>query len=462
MGTGHASENNLPLLGDPTRSLMSEAQEYQLGRTWLRGLRGQTSILFDPLIQEYTESLVYQLASFSDLESPDLEIIVVNNQQINAFAVPGGVIGLNAGLFLHAQGEDEVSGVIAHEIAHVSQRHFARRYYESKKLNVAVLTAMLASMAVAIAGNAEVGMAGIAATQAGAIDAQLAYSRQNEREADRVGMRTLVAAGRDPDAMPRFFERMHNNKQFAGRPPEFLLTHPVTESRIADSRARARNLPSPPLTVSLHFLLTQARLNAVFIDKEDDAIAYFESHRHAANSLSRQASLYGLALSHLRAKEYDAAAQLMNKLSEDYPNELWYLIGKAEIALAQRQFELAEKHILRVLAISPRNYSASVLLSRLYLRRSQPAQAISTVQQLLNERRNEPHLWDLAADIYGNSGDHARALHAKAESSFLRGKNSMAFQQMEYALKEAGGDFALYSRLNGRLSHMKQQSETAL
>ncbi len=126
------ADDNLPVLGDPTAALMSADQEYRLGRAWLRSLRGQTSIMSDPMVQEYVESLVYRLASYSDLKEPNLDIVVINSRQINAFAVPGGVIGLNAGLFLDAESEDEVAGVIAHEIAHVSQRHFARRYLDSK------------------------------------------------------------------------------------------------------------------------------------------------------------------------------------------------------------------------------------------------------------------------------------------------------------------------------------------
>ena len=169
-----SANDDLPVLGDPTAALMSADQEYRLGRGWLRSLRGQTSIMSDPLVQEYVESLVYRLASYSDLKEPNLDIVVINSRQINAFAVPGGVIGLNAGLFLNARDEDEVGGVVAHEIAHVSQRHFARRYLDSRKMNTAVLAAMLASLAVAIAGDGEAGMAGIAATQAGAIQAQLA------------------------------------------------------------------------------------------------------------------------------------------------------------------------------------------------------------------------------------------------------------------------------------------------
>lgn len=454
-----SANDDLPILGDPTAALMSADQEYRLGRAWLRQLRGQTSIMSDPLIQEYVESLVYKLASFSDLKEPDLDIVVINSRQINAFAVPGGVIGLNAGLFLNAEDESEVGGVVAHEIAHVSQRHFARRYLDSKKVNTAVLAAMLASLAIAIAGDGEAGMAGMAATQAGAIQAQLAYSRQNEREADRVGMQTLVSAGMDPGGMPRFFERMHNEKQFSGDPPEFLLTHPVTESRISDSRARARNLPSPPMTVSPHYLLVQARLRAAFIQGDDQAISYFERYSNERSALALQAARYGLALSHLRANHFDLARSLMEQLAAQYPDELWFRLGLVEVAVDEEDFPRAIEEARRVLKISPDDYAASILLSKAYLRSKQPTLALPVLKPLLNKRPTDPQIWDLAADAYGNSGDRIRALHARAESQFLRGNDSKALLQMQYALQDAEDDFALYSKLSGRMKTMQRLSE---
>ncbi|MEP5230019.1 MAG: M48 family metalloprotease [Alloalcanivorax sp.] len=454
-----AADDNLPVLGDPTAALMSADQEYRLGRAWLRGLRGQTSIMSDPMVQEYVESLVYRLASYSDLKEPNLDIVVINSRQINAFAVPGGVIGLNAGLFLNADSEDEVAGVVAHEIAHVSQRHFARRYLDSKKMNTAVLAAMLASLAVAIAGDGEAGMAGIAATQAGAIQAQLAYSRQNEREADRVGMQTLAASGMDPGAMPRFFERMHDSQRFSGDPPEFLLTHPVTESRIADSRARARTLPPARLSVSTGFLLAQARLKAGFITSDDQAIEYFKRYSNERSALGLQAARYGLALSYLRANHYDQARELMQGLADQYPDQLWFHLGLAEVALDEGDYALTIQETEWVQKISPDNYAASILQSKAYLRSKQPEKALPLLKPLVHEHANDPHIWDLAADAYGNSGDTVRALHARAESQFLRGNDPKAQQQMRYALRDAENDFALYSKLNGRLREMQRLSE---
>ena len=234
----------LPDLGDASSAIVSPDQEYRLGRAWLRQLRAQVPLIHDPLIYDYLYNLVYRLASASDIERPDIALVVINNAAINAFAVPGGVMGLNGGLLLNARTEDEVGGVIAHELAHLSQRHFARGVERSQQNSWAGLAALLASIAIAATAGGEAGMAALATTQAASIDAQLRFSRANEQEADRIGMQTLVRADMNPAAMADFFEALQRSMRYYGDlPPEFLLTHPVTESRITDARARAAPWP---------------------------------------------------------------------------------------------------------------------------------------------------------------------------------------------------------------------------
>lgn len=448
--------SDLPQLGDPNLGVMSPDGAHRLGRSFLRSLRAQTPIMEDPLVQEYAESLVYRLASFSDIHEPDLAIVVIDTPEINAFAVPGGVIGLNAGLFLNAASDDEVAAVIAHELGHVSQHHFARRYVESKKMSKTVLVAMLASIALAIAGDGQAGMAGIAATQAGAIQSQLAYSRSNEREADRIGMQTLARAGMNPMAMPRFFEKMLERQRFNGEPPEFLLTHPVTEERIADTLARARNLPHPDTHPSLHYELVRARVQTHYFDSVEHARAYFTERLHTGSDNQQQAARYGLALTELRDNHYNKARQRMTALSQANPNELWYDIGLVQIDVADGAYPDAIRQGRQVLAINPQDYAASVLVSRAYLLSKQPAKAIPLLEPLLLKRPGDPLLWSLDADARGNSGDDAQAHRARAEKLFLDGHDEQAFKQMKYALHEAQDQFVLHARISARLDSMKK------
>lgn len=450
-----AYANGLPDLGDASSALLTPEQEHRLGRAWLRALRGQVPLLDDPLVQDYVEHLVYRLASHSDLKEPNLAIVVVNSQDINAFAVPGGVIGLNAGLFLHAKSEDEVAAVIAHEIAHVSQKHFTRRYADSKKINRAMLVGMLASLALAIAGDAEAGMAGVMGSQAAAIQAQLTYSRHHEREADRVGMQTLVNAGLDPHAMPAFFERLLKTQQFSGKPPEFILTHPVTETRVADSKSRARSLPRGERRDSLHYDLIKNRLQARFISDPKNAVAHFQKNYEEGSSNEQQALGFGLAVAAMRAKDYRLAASTLERLRQQAPNQIWYPLAAAENLALQKKYDEAAALAEQVLRVSPGHYGASII----YARNLVAAGDADTARQIL-ERLQWQHdtleIKRLFAKIWTDKKDKARSHMAHGELLFAQGEDDKAIQQMQYALKQSENDFALYSQIKSRLDTMQR------
>lgn len=235
----HGMADDLPSLGDASSSIVSPEQEHRLGRAWLGLLRGQVAQLSDPQLKDYVETSVYRLAETSQVQDRRLEFILINSPQLNAFAAPGGIIGVNGGLFLNAQTEGEYASVLAHELAHLSQRHFARGMEAQQRMQVPVMAAMLAGIVMAAAGAGDAGIATIAGSQAAAIQEQRRFSRQNEQEADRIGILNLEKAGYDPRNMPTMFERLMRQYRFDARPPEFLLTHPVSESRIADTRNRA-------------------------------------------------------------------------------------------------------------------------------------------------------------------------------------------------------------------------------
>lgn len=449
----------LPELGDPAGGLISPDQEFRMGRAWLRQLHAQVPLLNDPLVQEYVEHLVYRLASHSDLKEPDLAIVVINSRDINAFAVPGGVIGLNAGLIINAEQEDEVGAVIAHEIAHVSQRHFVRRYADSQRMNKAMLTAMLASLAVMIGGNADAGVAGLMASQAAAIQQQLAYSRHHEREADRVGMQTLVNAGMDPQSMPRFFERLQRSRQFAGQPLEFLSTHPITEERIADSRARANTLPVISSLESDTFQLIRARLLAGFFGDPALAVKHFRSQYRAGVSVQQQAAGYGLAISALRAREYETAAATLAHLRKQFPDQIWFRIGQAELLQAQQRHAEAIVQLRELSALMPGNYAISALLAGSLIREDSAAEAATLLQPLLRQRSNDVTLWRLAADAWGHSGELALAHLARGEALFLAGDDERGIEQLGYALDKSKDNFPLHSRIKARLREMDAESK---
>ncbi|HQV24097.1 MAG TPA: M48 family metalloprotease, partial [Agitococcus sp.] len=229
----HAQDTNT--LPDFATFSVNAAQEYALGRQFLRELRASTPVLSDPLINNYLENLSYKLAFAAQSKHQQLQLVLLPDRNINAFAVMGGVIGVNAGLLLYADNEAEVAAVLAHELAHIDQHHYARASQAQSGDSWLYLAAILASIALSSASDSDAGLALGLSTQAALIDKQLSYSRLHEREADHLGMQTLLAAGFNPQAMADFFVKMDKQVRALGFMPEFLLTHPLSQERIADS-----------------------------------------------------------------------------------------------------------------------------------------------------------------------------------------------------------------------------------
>ncbi|MFC6672389.1 M48 family metalloprotease [Marinobacterium aestuariivivens] len=321
---------NLPSLGDSASGIISLQQESRLGDTWARLLRGRAKQLEDPIVYSYLEDLLWKLAAHSQLQQHELQLITLDNPTLNAFAVPGGIIGVHGGLLLTAEAEDELASVLAHELAHLSQRHFAMQIEEERRNRPFMLAALLGSILVAAAADGQAGAAAITSTLGASEMARLSFSRQNEQEADRLGMITLTETGIDPTAMPRMFSRLQRSMRFYGdRPPEFLLTHPVTQSRIADSMNRAAQLPAPaPADSSPDFAIARTRLQVHYAERPEAMLTRYESALQDADDGPNR---YGLALSAAAAGQYARALSTLDGLDETWRNNLYVRISRAEI-----------------------------------------------------------------------------------------------------------------------------------
>ncbi|AUM14573.1 M48 family metalloprotease [Ketobacter alkanivorans] len=448
--------NPLPNLGDASSALVSHEQEYRLGRAWLRQLRSQAPIIHDPLIFDYLYNLVYKLASASDIEQPDIEMVVINSAAINAFAVPGGVMGLNGGLLLSARTEDEVAGVVAHELAHLSQRHFARGLERSQQNSWVGLAALLASIAIAATAGGEAGMAALATTQAASIDSQLRFSRANEQEADRIGMQTLVRAGMNPEAMADFFESLQRSMRYYGElPPEFLLTHPVTESRITDARSRAAQFPAKPSSDSLEFHLMKMRMDVEFARDASAKINDLEQQKQDASAFL-EINEYGLSCAYLKTNQLDKALASIDQLLAKRPNRITYLASKAEILNKAGRYQEAISLMEKALDYSPGNYPLSVHYADALTLNGKTAKAITVLREQLTERETQPLLWFMMAEAHGKAGNRLGVYQAKGEYFFLYGHTQKAIEQLEYALPLARDDFKVTARISDRISDMQR------
>jgi predicted Zn-dependent protease len=463
VGSGQAEELKLPKLGESSTSMFSAEFEHQLGRTWLRVFRARAPTIDDPLLFDYLENLIYKLVTHSKLEDRRIELVLVDNPTINAFAVPGGVIGIHNGLLMWAQTEDELATVLAHEIAHLSQRHFSRGVEFQKKQAPVTTAAMLASLILIATTGTDAGIAAMSATQAAAQDASLRYSRSNEQEADRVGMQTMVDAGMDPHAAPAMFERMLQASRYSGgdRIPEFLRTHPLSENRIADTRNRARKYPVVERPVSLDYQLMRARVANQLADTPEEAVQRFRGELEG-DTRSREAATYGLVLALTNAGRAEEAALVLDEIWSENPGRLEYIIADAEIDMVRNRPGRAVAKLARQVKVSPGNHPLTMTYANALMKAQQPHVAEEVLVEQSRRRPNDPGLWYLLAEVQGLSGNIVGLHQSRAEYFILNGNLNQAEKQLNYALKLTGGDYLNSAKISQRLrdiSEMREQME---
>lgn len=440
--------SDLPSLGDASSAIVSPQQEHQLGRAWLGLLRAQVSQLPDPQLKEFVETSVYRLTETSELQDRRLEFVLLDSPQINAFAAPGGIVGVNGGLFLYAQTEAEYASVMTHELAHLSQRHFARGLEAQQRMQMPIMAAMLAGIVAAAAGAGDVGIAAIASTQAAAIQEQRRFSRQNEQEADRIGLVNLEKAGYNPRAMPSMFERLMRQYRYDRLPPEFLLTHPVSESRIADTRNRAEQYPAGGTQDSLRYQLMRARVQLNYEDTPGVAAKRFRSLLQ--ENPGSAAARYGLALAQLKSGQYPQAGESLQPLLQQAPDDASYNQAQIELDMAAGRLPAAQSRLKRLLGLYPASYPLRQTQVDLLMKQGRPQEAGRTLDALLKDRPKDPDIWYQVAEVRGLTGDTVGLHQARAEYFALVGDYDQAIEQLDFAKRRASNNFQLASRIDAR------------
>ena len=456
-----AKEIELPLLGDSSSGIVSKQQEYQLGRTWLKVFRSRVTEHDDPLMQLYFEELIYNLAVFSDLENPELELVIIKNPTMNAFAVPGGVVGIHTGLFAFAENEDQMVSVLAHELAHLSQRHFARGLEARRSSSMVTLAGLLAGLVVAATVGGDAGMAAMSASQAYAAESQLRYSRSNEQEADRIGLQTMERSGRDPAAAGDMFETLLSKTRYSGtRIPEFLLTHPVTEKRIADARGRSMGSSRRHYIEHPDYYLMQARAIVAMDSSTKISITKFQTELKN-NTLRPDAANYGLALAYLNAGEFIKAERLIAALLAEHPRQIAYQYTDIEIDLAQENYATALSKLNGLLALTPNNYPLMALESEILWQDHQYEKSATVLTLLTRNRPEDPMLWYRLAEVRGLAGNISGVHEARAEYFILVGAFDLAREQLGLATKLVTADFKRSAIVSQRLRDVVSMEEKA-
>lgn len=471
-----ASNIELPTLGDTITGLMSPSQEKVLGQAWLRSFRASVALDHDPVLYEYTQDLLLELASHSDIKEKSLHLVMVDNPTINAFAVPGGVVGVHTGLLTAAKSESQLASVLAHELAHLSQRHFARSVDASKRANVASILGALAGIAIAVGGGGgDAATAAIVTGQAAALDSSLRYSRQHEREADRLGMRSLVEAGYNANGATRMFQEMQNaSRLYGSRIPEFLLTHPITQSRISDASQRERQVAREAAEEgrvlknqvdSIGFQLIKARLYALNEKNKRDAIKHFkfqvsQSERAVAESneeyLSWQldAARYGLALSYLNAGDTRKARKAIAPLLKQMPGRIIYSLLDIQIDAEAGDEGSAERRLRDLYSLNPNNYGISMALAELLQKNNKHKDAATVLTRLAEQRPSQSNIWYHLAEAQGKSGDILGLHRSRAEFFLLNGAFNRSIDHLKNAYRIAGDDYQTAATIRQRVNEI--------
>lgn len=446
--------NELPLIANSSGTISLE-QEYQLGRTWARMLRGSAAEYGDPLLVNYIDGLLWKIAANSQLQDHRLDLIVLDTPVLNAFAVPGGVVGINAGLLLSAQDEQEFASVIAHELAHLSQRHYAQQLEESRRNTPLLLAGVLASILIASA-DSQAGMAGITSSMAAGQQASINFTRRNEQEADRIGMLNMVNSGFDPYAMPRMFSRLQRSSRFLGqKPPEFLLTHPVTESRIADAENRASQLPKPSYKPQDYdYQLLKKRVEVYYTSDLNQLIKGYK-----ISAADDQLSNYGLALALMKKGDYSQAQSALKSLPSHLQQHLYIRLTYAELALAANEPEDALQQMEQLNKLYPDSYPVRQRYAKALSANRQYKKATRVLSELSQRFPDNSYIWYELAETQGLAGNTLGVHEARTEYFLLIGATDKALQQIDYALREKGLSSSDIARLEERKREAEQVRE---
>jgi len=449
----------LPELGNSASDVLSKSEEREYAESLLRQMRAYEILDEDPLVNDFFSSMGYKLAANSDQPEAAFTFVVLDQPIINAFAAPGGVIALYSGLVLLADTQDEVAGVLSHEIAHVTQLHLYRAFEKGREMNVISMLAML-GLILASGGNGEVIQGAVMGAQAVAAQAQINFTRHNEIEADRVGIRTLSAAGYDPQGMADFFEKMGQNTRANGEgPPEFLRTHPVSVNRIAEAKARIQNMPKVEPDDGRQFYIVQARMRALLEDDPKTAVEYFRTElKKPLTEARRNGNLYGLAIATQRLAEYDEAESILSELLEKEPSRLAFQLQMANLQRVSGRPQEAIDGLAGLYHIFPGNQAIALEYARALLAQADPAlaeTASEVLRQQLIKRKNDPELYALYAQAANLAGDEIRSTEAIAESYYQRGGTEEAITQLERLEKRSDLDYYQRARVSARLMELR-------
>ncbi|UCV21838.1 beta-barrel assembly-enhancing protease [Ferribacterium limneticum] len=449
--------DELPELGDAASNDLSLSTEKKIGQQIMHEIRWrEPSYLDDADVEAYLNQLGGQLAAVSNDPGFGFYFFPINDPNINAFAMPGGYIGVHTGLIVSAQTESELAGVLGHEISHVTQRHIARQVFQSKQIGMASMVAMALAL-LAARSSGQMAGAAIATTQAGAISAQLAFSRDFEREADRQGFDILRKAGFDVRGMGVFFERLQKSvRLYENNATAYLRTHPLTGERLTDMQNREQAVPYRQVADSVDFQLVRAKVRAMQgrpVDAVKDMAGLLRERKFASEAAIR----YGLAFALYRNRDWPGAEREIGTIRSLGVSAPMLEHLRADIRMAQGDAAGGLTIYRDAMVRFPLNqgllygYGAALLSARRY------DEALRFVEARLGNTPDDVRLHKMRAESYAGLDKKAMQHRALAEVFALQGQTAGAVEQLQQAQKAGDANFFEMSSIDARLREMKQR-----
>ncbi|MBF2755136.1 MAG: M48 family metalloprotease [Gammaproteobacteria bacterium AqS3] len=443
---------DLPQLGNTGTLVTSLEEEYTLGKQIVRQFRGQAPLVSDPLVIDYMNSLAFYILRHSEVEDRRITLLVFDLPVINAFAAPGGIIGMYSGMIQFMENEGQIASILAHEFAHLSQRHYARNVEYNASRTWRNLLLGLGSVLVAVSSSGDTGIAALTAAASTIAADRLSFSRENEREADQIGSQTLINAKIDPDHVAQAFEQMQKANNDA--PPEYLLTHPLPTSRVNEARLRARQSESFPARDDLGFQIIRARLQLASSGPQAKRDGLFANWRELSPNSNRYAAAYARALLLAELGEAEEARRLIRWVRKRVPDRISVLYAEAEVEVLLNKPERALALLKSALDRNPRNLPLLWLNARAHKIAEDATAALRTLELMAHIDPTQIHVWYQLAELHGLAGNIAQVHKSRAEFFYLTGRDQQALDHLEYALELARHNFTEAERIRERMQEI--------
>lgn len=447
--------SELPELGDVSQTVLSAQDEQRIAEQILAEVAVSDEVLQDVEIVDYLQALGNRLAAASDDKQQAFHFFVVKDPSINAFAMPGGVIGVHTGLFLASNTESELASVVGHEIGHVTQHHLARMLAKQKTDTFKNIAGIALALLVA-RSNPELASGALSASSAAGIQRQLDYTRAHEREADRVGLSILENAGFDPRGMPAFFTTLQRGSRFVeGSAPSFLRTHPLTTERITDVENRVASMPYKQVASSSDYHFVRAKLRASS-GLAQAAIDQFNNNINAGRYANKSAEHYGLALAMLRKNDVKGASTQVQWLNKHGVKSAFIENLKARIEVANNNPKNAAAQYANALKRYPENRALIYGYAEHFLAINNAKAMISLVKSKQALYPNDPYFYTLLAKAYFIEHKNLLRYQAQGEAYYRQYNLDKAVEQMSFAAKAKDGSFYEKSIVEARLKELRR------